>query len=83
MKYLIVLQVLVGQIAFAKNFTPAECPVVGNTDSKKFHTSGHLYKKMLIKNKGSDNRICFKNVSEAMESGFVKSKSRASKKSRS
>ena len=75
MKYLIILPFLVGPIAFAKNFTPAECPVVGNIKSKKFHVPGGAhYAEMLVKNEKKDNRRCFPNQAAAINVGYRKSK---------
>ena len=56
-------------------YSPAECPVVGNTSSHIFHVpGGSSYAKMLIKNQGSDNRQCFKTEGEAESAGYRKAK---------
>lgn len=56
-------------------YSPQECPVVGNTDSKKYHMPGQRhYAKMLRKNKNGDNRKCFKTEREAESARFMKSK---------
>lgn len=56
-------------------YNPQECPVVGNTDSYKFHMPGQRhYAKMLRKNKKGDNRKCFNTEKEAEIANFVKSK---------
>jgi hypothetical protein len=57
------------------DYSPTECPVVGNIDSKIFHVpGGKSYAKMLRKNKGKDNRKCFKTEKQAEDEGFRKSK---------
>lgn len=58
---------------FAADYTPTECPVVGNTKSKIYHIPGKKsYAKMLRQNKAGDNRKCFKTENEASEAGFRK-----------
>lgn len=53
----------------------AICNVVGNKNSKIYHVQGGAhYAKMLEKNAGKDNRACFSNEQEAMDSGYRKSK---------
>jgi len=57
--------------AMAKHYTPAQCPVVGNTTSKVYHTSTNAhYAKMLDENVGTDNRQCFQTVAAAERAGF-------------
>ena len=59
----------------ASDYTPSECPVVGNIDSKIYHIpGGESYAKMLRKNKKGDNRKCFKNEAEALGAGYRKAK---------
>jgi hypothetical protein len=59
--------------AMAKHYTPAQCPVVGNTTSKVYHTSTSAhYAKMLDENVGTDNRQCFQTVAAAERAGFKK-----------
>ena len=61
--------------AFASDYTPSECPVVGNTNSRIYHVAGgQFYSMMLVKNHGSDNRECFRSESEATRAGYRKSK---------
>jgi len=76
MKKLIILFIFLSTpLVFAKNYTPAECPVVGNTQSYIFHIpGGKFYKRMLVKNKHVDNRKCFKTQQEAKTAGYRKSK---------
>ena len=62
------------QPAYAKDFTPLECPVVGNTNSHIYHVpGGRNYAKMLRQNKGGDNRKCFKTEDEAKRGGYRRS----------
>lgn len=57
--------------AFAQSFTPSQCPYVGNTKSKIYHTAGqHSYAKMLRLNQKNDNRKCFKTAQEAQKAGY-------------
>lgn len=50
-----------------------EDPVVGNKNTGIFHIKGcPNYERMLIKNKGYDNRIYFKDQEEAIASGYRK-----------
>ncbi|MGI4993369.1 hypothetical protein ACRXCV_12105 [Halobacteriovorax sp. GFR7] len=47
------------------------CPVVGNDESGIFHTpGGQFYGMMLVKNKGHDNRVCFRTESDAEKVGY-------------
>lgn len=56
-------------------YEPKNCPVVGNTNSYKYHVpGGRHYAKMLRKNKSGDNRKCFKNEKEAVSANYVRSK---------
>lgn len=65
------LILLMGANALAKDYSPWECPVVGNVDSSIFHFKGcPNYEQMLTKNKGPDNRRCFKTPDEAKSSGY-------------
>jgi hypothetical protein len=63
-------------ISSARDFSPEECPVVGNTNSKIYHTQGGLnYRRMLQENKnGADNRECFQTEKAAQDAGYRKSK---------
>lgn len=61
--------------SFAVDYKPSDCPIVGNIESKIFHVSGgKSYAKMLVQNKGSDNRKCFKTEEEASAAGYRKAK---------
>jgi hypothetical protein len=72
---LVTLALLFSGAALAKDFTPNECPVVGNTSSMIYHTQGQkYYDRMLTRNKGKDNRRCFKTEQEAQKQGYRKSK---------
>ncbi len=56
-------------------YTKSCCPVIGNKSSKIFHTpGGRFFKRMLKKNKGYDNRKCFKSKSDARKDGYRQSK---------
>jgi hypothetical protein len=66
---------------YAKDYTPDECPVVGNTESGIYHVPGGLnYRRMLVENKAvkegkrRDNRKCFRTEEEAKKDGYRKSK---------
>jgi hypothetical protein len=66
---------LISTVSFAKDYTPEECPVVGNTNSKIYHTQDQIkYGQMLVKNKGQDNRKCFQTEKEAQKAKFRPSK---------
>lgn len=59
----------------ARDFTPKECPVVGNKDSRIYHVPGGMhYRRMLQKNKRGDNRVCFQSELAARMAGYRKSK---------
>lgn len=61
--------------SFASDYSTADCPVIGNTETSIYHVpGGKHYGKMLRKNKGKDNRKCFKTEDEAKNSGYRKSK---------
>lgn len=63
------------QSSQAKDYTPTNCPVVGNTNSYIYHVpGGSHYAKMLRQNRYSDNRKCFKTEQEAENAGYRKSK---------
>jgi hypothetical protein len=66
---------LVVPSAFARDYSPAECPVVGNTSSRIYHVAGgRHYAKMLRQNQSGDNRKCFKTTAEATSSGYRQAK---------
>ncbi len=57
--------------ALARDFSPKECPVIGNTKRHIFHVKGcPNYEQMLVKNKYNDNRKCFKTRDAAKASGY-------------
>ncbi len=62
----------------ARDYTPAECPVVANTESGIYHTRSSMnYRMMLQENKDKrrkDNRKCFKTELEAKTAGYRKAK---------
>ena len=63
---------------FARDFAPSECPVVGNKETKIYHTPGGLkYRQMLQENQKAarENRVCFPNEEAAKNVGYRKSKS--------
>lgn len=74
--------VTIASASFAKDFSPQDCPVVGNKtsargkDGKKiYHVSGgQFYEMMLRENAGSDNRDCFSSEEAAQRAGYRKSK---------
>jgi hypothetical protein len=57
-------------------YTPNECPVVGNTNSRIYHVpGGRFYERMLVLNaNGRDNRRCFASETEAQKEGYRRSK---------
>jgi hypothetical protein len=59
----------------ARDYTPQECPIVGNKNSGIYHVpGGRHYLKMLRKNKRGDNRDCFQNEAAAKAAGYRRSK---------
>ena len=56
-------------LAYGRNFTPQECPVIGNSNTRIYHVpKDRNYRQMLVENKTTkDNRVCF-NTSSAAES---------------
>jgi len=62
--------------AVAKDYTRQECPVIGNVNSKIYHTpASDSYRKLLKGNQdGEDNRICFRIEQEARDAGYRKSR---------
>lgn len=74
-KVLAIASLVISVSASARDFTAAECPVVGNTKSHIYHVAGgQFFEMMLIENHGSDNRKCFQTESDAQKAGFRKSK---------
>ena len=59
-----------------KDYTRQECPVIGNVDSKIYHTpASDSYRKLLKGNQDrGDNRICFRTEREARDAGYRKSR---------
>jgi|LakMenE18May11ns_1017448.scaffolds.fasta_scaffold9940854_7 hypothetical protein len=71
----LILALLLALPCVAKDYTPQECPIVGNTDSKIYHAAGgKFYARMLRENQSGDNRQCFKSEGEAQRAGYRKSK---------
>lgn len=59
------------KLDYSKDFSPEECPVVGNIEKMIYHMDGcPNYGMMLQKNKGPDNRMCFQKASDAIAEGF-------------
>ena len=59
--------------AVAQDYTRADCPVVGNINSKIYHKPGNShYAMMLIQNKKGhpDNRQCFPTAGAAEQAGY-------------
>ncbi|MGH9895378.1 MAG: hypothetical protein ACREA0_26015, partial [bacterium] len=57
----------------ARDFTVAECPIVGNTETKIYHVrGGPNYRMMLQQNerKSRDNRMCFPTEKAAQDAGY-------------
>lgn len=62
-------------LASARDYTPKECPVVGNTNSGIYHVpGGRYYLRMLRQNKRGDNRVCFRSEAAAIAAGYRRSK---------
>lgn len=62
-------------LGHARDFTPKECPVIGNKDSGIYHMPGGThYHRMLQENMQKDNRVCFPNEQAAKAAGYRKSK---------
>ncbi len=69
------LLLLIAPTAEAKDYTPKECPVVGNLNSRIYHVpGGNSYAKMLRQNKSGDNRKCFQTESQAQKAGYRQAK---------
>jgi len=79
----IAVVVLTGTAAYARNYTPTECPVVGNSNTRIYHMAGDRnYRQMLVENKkGKDNRVCFKSSKGAESAGYRRSRSGKGKRS--
>lgn len=79
MQYLLITLVMAlflsSSIGYAKDFTKEECPVVGNTNSMIYHLpSQKFYDRMLIRNRGKDNRRCFPSEKDAQKEGYRRSR---------
>ncbi len=62
---------------YARDYTPEECPIVGNTKTGIYHTRGGMNYRMMLqenKSKKKDNRRCFKSELEAKMAGYRKAK---------
>ncbi len=71
----LLLSLLPPFLAFARDYTPQECPVVGNKNSRIYHIpGGRHYRQMLQENKRGDNRDCFPTEGAAKAAGYRKSK---------
>lgn len=68
--------VLGAAVAHARDYRPAECPVVANTQSGIYHTPENMHYRMMLKqNKNKkDNRKCFRTERDARAAGYRKSK---------
>ena len=69
---------VVAPAAYGRNYTPEECPAVGNSDTHIYHMSGDRnYRQMLVENKKTknDNRMCFKSSLAAENAGYRRSRS--------
>lgn len=69
-------------VAFGRDFTEKECPLVGNSETYIYHLPGDPnYGQMLQENKEKkkDNRVCFKSRVEAEKAGYIRSQSGKSK----
>ncbi len=79
MKYLLLLTLAITLVSpsWAKDFTPKEYPIVGNTHSKIFHEPDtRHYANIIRENKHSvDNRICFPDKLSAMDKEYKTAKS--------
>ena len=62
-------------VAYAVDYSPLDCTVVGNLNSHIYHVQGgEFYARMLVKNKRGDNRVCFATENEARKAGYRASK---------
>jgi len=73
---LVILPFAAGAAAATGDYTRQDCPVIGNIQSRIYHTpASDSYRKLLKENpRGEDNRICFKNEQEARSAGYRKSR---------
>ena len=71
----LMLALILPSVASARDYTPKECPVVGNTNSGIYHVpGGRYYLRMLQQNKRGDNRACFGSEAAAIAAGYRRSK---------
>ena len=77
----VALAISASSVAFGRNFTEKECPIVGNSETYIYHLPGDRnYGQMLQENKvKKDNRVCFKLRVEAEKAGYRRSRSGKSK----
>jgi hypothetical protein len=75
---LVILAILVvSTTVHARDYTPKECPAIGNSATRIYHVSEDPnYREMLIENKNAkrDNRMCFKSSRDAEKAGYRKSR---------
>jgi hypothetical protein len=62
--------------AAQNNYMRQDCPVIGNSASKIYHTPGSdSYRKLLKANeRGEDTRVCFRTEREAKDAGYRKAR---------
>lgn len=71
MRLLFITAIFFSLSALAEDYTPKDCPVVGNIESKIYFVKGcPNYMPMLEKNKVGDNRQCFNDRVKAEASGY-------------
>ena len=77
----LVLSASLVTVAFGRDYTEKECPIVGNSETHIYHLPGDRnYGQMLKENKKmKDNRVCFKLRVEAEKAGYRRSRSGKSK----
>lgn len=79
MKYILISFYVFSCVAIspilAKDYSPQECPVVGNSNSRIYHVpGGKSYAKILRQNRRGDNRVCFQTEQEAQGGGYRRAK---------
>lgn len=66
---------LVATSAASRDFTPEECPVIANAESRIYHVPKGLNYRMMLrqnKRKTTDNRVCFPSEEAARGAGYRK-----------